>query len=80
MNRIEELKQQLINVLTEMDKIMPVQFCDVDCDNGLFNFSDVTIDEEDNRVYVEIAMYHDNLPTHAVTPLHNARGKAILPE
>lgn len=80
MARIDELKQQLVNVLTEMDKIMPVQFHDIDCDNQVFNFSNVKIDENDGRVYVEIAMWHDNLPSHADRPLDNGRGKPILPE
>lgn len=80
MSRLEELKNQLVEVLTEMDKIKPVQFCDVDCDNQVFNFSGVSIDENDGRVYVEIAMYHDNLPAHAKKPLKDGRGRDIPPQ
>lgn len=80
MSRIDELKQQLIEVLTEMNKIRPVQFHDIDCDNCVYNFSNVVVDETENRVYVEIAMWHDNLPAHAENPLKDGRGRAILPE
>lgn len=80
MNRVEELKEQLIDVLTELDKIKPVQFYDIDCDGCVFNFSNVRVDEENNRVFVEIAMWHDNLPAHAERPLKDGRGRDILPE
>ena len=79
-NEIEYLKQQLISVLTEMNKIKPVQFHDIDCDDCVYNFSDVVIDEKDDRVYVEIAMWHDNLPAHAEHPLRDVHGKEILPK
>lgn len=78
--RIEELKEQLISVLTELNKIRPVQFVDIDCDNGVFNFSDVKVNEDDDRVYVEIAMWHDNLPAHVGHPLKDGRGRDILPQ
>lgn len=77
--RIQELEEQLISVLTEMNKIYPVQFTDIDCDNCVYNFSDVVVDKADGRVYIEIAMYHDNLPVHAENPLHDNRGKIIPP-
>lgn len=77
--RLEELKKELIDVLTKMDQIKPVQFCDIDCDNQVFNFSGVSIDENDNRVYVNIAMWHDNLPSHEQHPLTDGRGREILP-
>ena len=80
MERLLELKNQLISVLEEMNKIKPVQFHDIDCDDQVFNFSDVKIDEEFDRVYVEIAMWHDNLPAHAEHPLKDGRGRDILPE
>lgn len=80
MSRLDELKDQLIEVLTEMDKIKPVQFHDVDCDDQVFNFSNVVINESENRVYVEIAMWHDNLPVHAASPLKDGRGRDILPQ
>lgn len=80
MSKLDELKQQLVNVLTEMDKIKPVQFHDIDCDDCVYNFSNVVIDEDDNRVYVEIAMWHDNLPSHKVNHLKDGRGKDILPK
>lgn len=80
MTRIDELKQQLIDVLTEMNKIKPVQFLDIDCDGGVYNFSDVAVNEKDDRVYVKIAMWHDNLPAHEVIPIKDSRGHVILPE
>lgn len=80
MSRLDELKQQLIDVLTEMDKIKPVQFVDIDCDNQVFNFSNMVIDEEGNRVYVEIVMWHDNLPAYEEYSIKNSRGMEILPE
>jgi len=78
--RLGVLKQQLIEVLTEMNKIKPVQFHDIDCDDCVYNFSNVTIDEDENRVYVEIAMWHDNLPAHKDNPLKDGRGREILPQ
>ncbi len=78
--RLLELKAQLIGVLEEMNKIKPVQFWDVDCDNTVYNFSNVSISESDDRVYIEIAMHHDNLPSHAANPLRDGRGHEILPE
>lgn len=78
--KLEQLKKELINVLTEMNKIKPVQFHDIDCDDTLFNFSDVVIDEGDDRVYIEIAMWHDNLPAHAANPLRDGRGRIIRPQ
>lgn len=79
MSRVDELKQQLIDILTELDKIKPVQFHDVDCDDQVFNFSNVKVDETEDRVYIEIAMWHDNLPAHAEHPLKDSRGREILP-
>lgn len=78
--RLEELKVELIKVLTEMDKIKPVQFHDIDCDDCVYNFSNVSVNEGDNRVYVEIAMFHDNLPSHKDSPIQDSRGRDILPE
>lgn len=77
--KVAKLKEQLIGILTELNNIKPVQFHDVDCDDCVFNFSDVKVDETDDRVYIEIAMYHDNLPVHAEHPLYDSKGKAILP-
>lgn len=78
--KVAELKEQLIDVLTKLNAVKPVQFHDIDCDDCVFNFSDVVIDEADNRVYIEIAMWHDNLPVHAENPLKDGRGKVILPK
>lgn len=78
--KVAKLKEQLIDVLTQLNAIKPVQFHDIDCDDCVFNFSDVVIDETDDRVYVEIAMWHDNLPVHAENPLYDSRGKVILPK
>ncbi len=80
MSILDELKKKLIDVLTEMKEIKPVQFLDIDCDNQTFNFSGVSVDEVDNRLYIEIAMYHDNLPVHASNPIKDAAGRPILPE
>lgn len=77
--KVEELKQKLIGVLSEMNDIMPVQFHDVDCDGCVFNFSGVQVSEQDNRVYVQIAMWHDNLPAHRENPLKDGYGRVILP-
>lgn len=77
MSKIEELRAELIAVLTKMDKIMPVQFHDIDCDDCVFNFSDVTLDKINNRVYVEVAMWHDNLPAHRANPIKDGRGRVI---
>lgn len=74
------LKEQLIDVLTEMDKIKPVQFHDIDCDDCVYNFSDVVIDDRDDRVYIEVAMWHDNLPAHKEHSLRDGRGNQILPK
>lgn len=77
--RAEELKQKLIDVLTELDGIMPVQFHDIDSDDCVYNFSGVKVSEQDNRVYVQIAMWHDNLPAHRENPLKDGHGRDILP-
>lgn len=79
-SQLDILKNQLIDVLHKMNKIRPVQFHDIDCDDCVYNFSDVTISEGDNRVYIEIAMWHDNLPVHAEHPLKDGRGREILPK
>lgn len=78
--KLQELKWQLINVLTQMNEISPVQFHDIDCDDCVYNFSDVVLDENDKRVYIEIAMWHDNLPAHKNSPLKDSRGNEILPQ
>lgn len=46
---------------------------------GVYNFSDVTLSEEDNRVYIDLAMWYDNLPDHKDDPLYDGRGHKILP-
>lgn len=79
-SQIAMLKTQLIDVLHKMNKIRPIQFHDIDCDDCVYNFSDVVIDERDGRVYIEIAMWHDNLPAHAEHPLKDGRGREILPK
>lgn len=78
--KVAKLKEQLIDVLTQLNAIKPVQFHDIDCDDCVFNFSDVVIDETDNRVYIEIAMWHDNLPIHEDNPLKDGHGRDILPK
>lgn len=78
-DELDRLKTQLVSVLEQMEKIRPVQFHDIDCDDCVYNFSDVVTDAKDNRVYVEIAMWHDNLPSHANSPLNDGRGNPILP-
>lgn len=75
--RILELRNKLIDVLVELDEIKPVQFRDIDCENSVFNFSDVTLDEKEGKVFVDIAMWHDSLPSHALHPLKNSRGNVI---
>lgn len=77
--RLEELKKQLVDVLTELDKIKPVQFLDVECENCVYNYGGVDIHEGDNRVYVELLMFHDNLPSHKDNPLKDGRGSLMLP-
>lgn len=77
---LEVLKEELIEVLCKLDRIKPVQFHDIDCDDRVYNFSDVVIDEKDDRVYVEIAMWHDNLPIHEDNPLKDGHGRDILPK
>lgn len=76
---LERCKSELVELLGKMNRIMPVQFVDTDCDNGVYNFSDVKIDETDHRVYIELAMWHDNLPDHKAEPLDDGRGRKILP-
>lgn len=76
---LERYRTELIDVLTKMNRIMPVQFVDTDCDNGVYNFGEVTLSPEDNRVYVELMMWNDDLPAHKDEPLYNGRGRKILP-
>lgn len=78
MTRLDELKEQLFKVLGEMNEIAPVQFCCVD-DESVMNFSNIVKSEEDNRVYIELSAYHDNLPVHRDNPLKNSRGEDIKP-
>lgn len=78
--RIKQLNEQLINVLTELDKIKPVQFLDVECDESVYNYGGLEVSEEDNRIYIRMLMYHDNLPAHKENPILDNRGMTILPE
>jgi len=73
------LKQKLIGVLEEIDKVAPVQFLDWESEY-VYNFLDVAEDPGDGRVYIRISGVYDNLPAHRASPLRNSRGDLLLPE
>ena len=59
---VKNLKEELIQVLLQLDKVGTVVFEDIDCDHGVYNFSDVVYSESNNTCTIQISMWSDNLP------------------
>lgn len=76
---LKKLEIELAEVLDKINKIRPVQFHDIDCDDQLFNFIGLEVDDIENKVFVQIAMWNDNLPSHKENPLVDGRNNVILP-
>lgn len=77
---VERLKQQLIDVLEQLNKIKPIQFLDYESEY-VYNFLDVQDSpyEGEDRLYIVVSCLHDNLPSHKKDQLVNGRGDKMLP-
>lgn len=75
--RIGELQHRLVEVLTALDEVAPVKFCTVDTDESVYNFSGITYEPSDNRVYIDLSMYSDSLPSHKPPFKFNENGKEV---
>lgn len=76
--RLVKLQEKLIQVLTEIDQIAPVQFLDWESEY-VYNFLGMRVSPEDGRVYIQISGIYDNLPAHEENPLRDSRGAPMLP-
>ena len=72
------LQKELEEVLAKINSIRPIQFLTVD-DDCVHNFIGLSESVEENRVYIQLGMWNDNLPAHRDNPLKDNRGNPILP-
>lgn len=64
MSNFEEAKKRFVDALLELDRIRPIKFCAVDDGDTVMNFKDIVESESDNKIYIEVQMYSDDLPSH----------------
>ena len=75
--QINELRKELVDLLTRIDAVAPIVFEDKDCDCGsCYNFCNLTYDSETDEACIELTMWTDSLPAHKEKP-RELGGKSI---